>query len=130
MAFESSSHWARVSREGLIQVYTRTPPVATEYTLDTLTGDVGEREATINDGTATGDLLGSMFRWPIMAAVAGYEPGQWHVDADVGFQRWRGPNHETDIRWMLAQCGFDDYADSIIAYCSTKDWLDCPWQVP
>jgi len=130
MVFESSSHWARVSRDGLIQVYSRTPPVLTTYSYDASGRVSSQSVAKVNDGSASGDLLGAMFRWPVLAAVAGHEPKRWHVDADAGFQRWRGRQLETDIRWALTQCGFADYADSIIAYCSTKDHLSCPWQVP
>lgn len=128
--FESKTHWARVSRDGLLRVYSWLSPSMTSYALDPRTRTTTATDVTPNDGTHEGELLALMASMPIFAAaVDRADPEKrWHVDADAGFQRWRGVQPESEIHWALVQCGFEDAADSIVAYCQTQAWDFLPWQ--
>jgi hypothetical protein len=127
--FESEAYRARVHRDGLLQVFSLTPPVLIERSYDPSTGRSLEREVAPADGTAAGELARVLGGYPVLAAVAARrDPGWWHVDADAGFQRWSGMKRSEEIAWGLDQCGFEDYLGAITSWCEANPWDFSPRQ--
>jgi len=125
--YESDSHRAVLREDGLLLVYSLTPPTATEHKWTG--GDTTVRGAKAGDGTVLGDLLAVMATYPVLALTCGHDRVTWHVDADAGFQRWRGDQPEDEVVWALTQCGFEGPdIGAMLDYCHEHKWSYCPFQ--
>lgn len=125
--YESTSHRAVLQADGLLLVYSKTPPTGKTHTW--VDGNTIHRDAKPGDGTALGDLLATMASYPVFAVTCDHDRVTWHVDAEAGFSRWAGDSPESEVVWALIQCGFEGPdIQAIIDYCHEHKRSFCPRQ--
>jgi hypothetical protein len=103
--FESNTHRAEISEEGILDVFPLGGRKIQEISFD---GDnVTTLEHTAQDGSPIlKDLLRVMDKLPLFRAAFA-QNDVFHLDYETGTQRWKGYKTTGEVRKALIKCNFN-----------------------
>lgn len=127
--YTTKSYRVTVSPEGLLEIWSKHPPVLTEETHHP-DGSVEKNYHMPNDAGALGELARALAKMPLLAAtVAEDDEGYWHVDVDAGMQRWHGMREESFVLEGLRNIGLsEEQVGEISRVCHEHPWQNVPRQ--
>lgn len=119
-AFESTTHRAEVSADGILDVFPLEKRKIKEMSFTEDTVDIVEHTSE-SDNVVFRNILAAMDDFPVFRA-AKHTDSEYHVDYEYSTQRWHGKRPTNDVVKALQRCNFSkNVVDKIISLCDETE---------